>query len=86
MLRGLKLTRVLQRAQNRKSTKAFWFLSAQIIWYRDVLVLYITERVLHDPSTGRTKNLGQPKPERNIGKITFQVGGETIVLFTLCQY
>ena len=32
------------------------------------------------------KNLGQPKPERNIGKITFQVGGETIVLFTLCQY
>ena len=40
----------------------------------------------HDPATGRTKNLGQPKPERNIGKITFQVGGETIVLFTLCQY
>ena len=40
MLRGLKLTRVLQRAQNRKSTKAFWFLSAQIIWYRGVLVLY----------------------------------------------
>ena len=36
----VKLTRVLQRAQNRKSTKAFWFLSAQIIWYRGVLVLY----------------------------------------------
>ena len=40
MLRGLKLTRVLQRAQNRKSTKAFGFLSAQIIWYWGVLVLY----------------------------------------------
>ena len=40
MLRGLKPTRVLQRAQNRKSTKAFGFLSAQIIWYWGVLVLY----------------------------------------------
>ena len=40
MLRWLKLTRVLQRAQNRKSTKAFGFLSAQIIWYWGVLVLY----------------------------------------------
>ena len=31
------------------------------------------------------KNLGQPKPERNIGKITFQVDGETIIPFTICQ-
>ena len=74
---------MLQRAQDRKCKKAFWFLSDHVIWYLGLLVPYKKKGFARSCHWKNKKTAPTKAWTQNMGKITFQVGGDYITILPL---